>query len=68
MIIDRPPRITAAMTTFCSCLHTAEAHGFNGQGRCSCRRSRQRVAEGPDHLKDAGALAAARAKRRNPPA
>ena len=65
------------MTTFCSCLHTAEAHGFNGcqtpqraddgsSGRCGCRRSRQRVAEGPDHLKDAGALAAARAKRRSP--
>jgi hypothetical protein len=60
---------------FCSCLHTVESHHENGchalhrndagaLKRCDCRRSRDRVREGPDHLKDAVRLAAARAKRR----
>src|SRR5947209_15554359 len=52
---------------FCNCLHTEESHHADGchalhrdgEGlvRCWCRRSRQRVAEGPDHLKDALRLA-----------
>jgi hypothetical protein len=60
---------------FCSCLHAEESHFEDGchalyrddsaaLRRCTCRRSRERVQEGPDHLKDALRLAAARARRR----
>jgi len=60
---------------FCSCLHTEESHHENGchalhrddagvLKRCPCRRSRDRVRDGPDYLKDAVRLAAAKAKRR----
>ncbi|HEY0395604.1 MAG TPA: hypothetical protein VGD01_13990 [Candidatus Elarobacter sp.] len=60
---------------FCSCLHAEESHHHNGchalhrtpagaLEKCTCRRSRERVHEGPDYLKDALRLAAARSKRR----
>ena len=60
---------------FCSCLHAEESHHDNGchalhrddagvLKRCDCRRNRERVREGPDYLKDAVRLAAAKAKRR----
>ena len=60
---------------FCSCLHTEESNHANGchalhrddagaLKRCDCRRSRERVRDGPDYLKDAVRLAAAKAKRR----
>jgi hypothetical protein len=60
---------------FCSCCHAAESHHedgchalYRGQTgalqRCTCRRSRDRVDEGPDHLGDAVRLANARARRR----
>jgi hypothetical protein len=59
---------------FCSCLHAEESHHEDGchalqrEGgglrKCVCRRSRARVQEGPDYLKDALRLAAARARRR----
>ena len=62
---------------FCSCLHAEESHHENGchalhrddagaLKRCPCRRSRERVRDGPDYLKDAVRLAAAKAKRRSP--
>ncbi len=60
---------------FCNCLHAEESHHDDGchalhrdgEGlmRCWCRRSRERVAEGPDHLNDALRVAMARARRRN---
>ena len=60
---------------FRNCLHAEESHHDDGchalyregEGlmRCWCRRSRERVAEGPDHLNDALRLATARARRRS---
>ncbi len=61
---------------FCDCLHSVDSHHVDGchvptrdasgvLKKCYCRRSRDRVLEGPDRLKDALALAAARARRRN---
>jgi hypothetical protein len=60
---------------FCNCLHAAESHHADGchalyrddvvLTRCWCRRSRERVTEGPDHLKDALRLATVRSRRRN---
>ncbi|MDQ6943780.1 MAG: hypothetical protein M3169_14870 [Candidatus Eremiobacteraeota bacterium] len=54
---------------FCNCLHAAESHHadvchalhLDGEGlvRWWCRRSRERVAEGPDHLNDALRVATA---------
>ena len=60
---------------FCSCLHAVESHHQDGchalhrddggtLKKCDCRRSRERVQDGPDYLKDAIRLAAARAKRK----
>ncbi len=62
---------------FCNCLHSGESHHAdgchaldrNGNGvltRCWCRRNRERVEDGPDHLNDALRVAAARARRRSP--
>jgi hypothetical protein len=62
---------------FCNCLHAEESHHDDGchalhrdgEGlmRCWCRRSRQRVAQGPDHLNDALRVATARSRRRTEP-
>jgi hypothetical protein len=59
---------------FCKCLHSAASHHADGchvllrkKGvltRCNCRRSREQVAQGPDHLNDALWQADERSRRR----
>jgi len=61
---------------FCSCCHAAESHHEDGchalyrnpaglLERCACRRSRERVNQGPDHIGDAIRQANPKPKRRD---
>jgi hypothetical protein len=74
-IPDTSRRSVRSGGMFCSCCHAAESHHEDGchalhrdrDGtlcRCTCRRSRERVNDGPDHLVDAIRLANAKARRR----